>query len=53
MSKDVQYLIDSLVMQSPSGWWLRITDYDTDFYKTKEEAIDALMDILELNTIDA
>lgn len=53
MSMDVQYLIDALVMQSPSGWWLRISDYDTNFYPTKEAAITALYEILELSPVSS
>lgn len=39
-------LIDSLVVGGPAGWWLRIVDHDDIFYKTREEAVKALMSIL-------
>jgi hypothetical protein len=39
-------LADALIVGGPSGWWLRIADHDDIFYKTKKEAIEALMNIL-------
>lgn len=42
----MQELIDMLIMGGPSGWWLRIADHDDVMYKTKTEAVRALLDIL-------
>jgi hypothetical protein len=39
-------LADALIVGSPSGWWLRIADHDDIFYKTKREAVEALMRII-------
>ena len=39
-------LADALIVGSPSGWWIRIADHDHIFYKTKKEAVEALMEIL-------
>lgn len=39
-------LIDALVVGGPTGWWLRIVNHDDMFYRTREEAVKALMSIL-------
>jgi hypothetical protein len=48
MSEDAWLIINSLVMESPSGWWLRLADHDDIFYHNKNKAIVALFEILSL-----